>query len=168
MTANLRINAKRIRKDLEDLAGIGKTPDGGVHRPAFSPDEVRARKWLIAKLKAAGLKTRVDGGGNIFGRLEVGGGSAPAVLAGSHIDSVPNGGRFDGALGVLSVLEAVRTIRESKAALRHPLEVVAFTDEEGRFGGFLGSKAFTGAESVSGVPPSPLALTPALRRAAIR
>ncbi|HJM42256.1 MAG TPA: Zn-dependent hydrolase [Nitrospinota bacterium] len=144
MTASLRINAKRIRKDLEDLAKIGKTPDGGVHRPVFSPDERRARKWLIARLKAAGLKTRLDGAGNIFGRLEVPGKSGAAVLAGSHIDTVPNGGRFDGALGVLSVLEALRTIRESGAAIRHPVEVVAFTDEEGRFGGFLGSKAFTG------------------------
>ena len=86
----------------------------------------------------------MDGAGNIFGRLEIAGKPATAVLAGSHIDSVPNGGRFDGALGVLSVLEALRTIRESGAAIRHPVEVVAFTDEEGRFGGFLGSKAFTG------------------------
>jgi N-carbamoyl-L-amino-acid hydrolase len=144
MIDNLRINQPRLRKDLEDLARIGATSDGGVSRPALSRDDGRGRKWLIAKLKSAGLKPRVDGAGNIFGRLDLPGKSGPAVLAGSHIDSVPNGGRFDGALGVLTAFEAIRTIKESQAPIRHPLEVVAFTDEEGRFGGFFGSKAFTG------------------------
>ncbi len=169
MTANLRINAKRIRKDLEDLARIGRTAEGGVHRPAFSPNELRARKWLLSRLKAAGLKTRVDGAGNIFGRLVVSNRSAPAVLAGSHIDSVPNGGRFDGSLGVLSVLEAVRTIQEADIAIRHPMEVVAFTDEEGRFGGFFGSKAMTGVltkdELDASRDPKGAQLTEAMKKA---
>lgn len=144
MTENPRIHLPRLRKDLEDLARIGRTAHGGVSRPALSPADAQGRKWLLRRLEAAGLRARVDGAGNISGRLETPGSSAPAVLAGSHIDSVPNGGRFDGALGVLAALEAVRTIRESGVRTRHPLEVIAFTDEEGRFGGFFGSKAFTG------------------------
>ncbi|MFQ5912012.1 MAG: Zn-dependent hydrolase [Nitrospinota bacterium] len=171
MTEKLRIRFPRLRKDLEDLARIGATPDRGVSRPALSPEEGRGRKWLIGRLKAAGLKTRVDGAGNIFGRLEGSGTSGPAVLAGSHIDSVPNGGRFDGALGVLAVLEALRTIRESGIRIRRPLEVVAFTDEEGRFGGFLGSKAFTGAltkaEIEASRDPKGVRLTEAMKKAGL-
>ncbi len=171
MTDKLRINARRLRKDLEDLARIGGTPEGGVSRPVFSADEKRGRKWLIQKLRAAGLKTRVDGAGNIFGRLDVPGKSGAAVLAGSHIDSVPNGGRFDGALGVLAALEAVRTVKESKLRIRHPLEVVAFTDEEGRFGGFFGSKAFTGVlmreEIEASRDPKGVRLTDAMKKAGV-
>ena len=168
MTANLRINSKRIRKDLEDLARVGRTAEGGVHRPAFSPNELKARKGLLRRLNSAGLKTRVDGAGNIFGSSKKNQ-SAPAVLAGSHIDSVPNGGRFDGSLGVLSVLEAVRTIQEANVATRNPIEIVAFTDEEGRFGGFVGSKAMTGkltkTDLASSRDPKGLYLTEAMTKA---
>ena len=100
-----------------------------------------ARRWLLDSIAAAGLAARVDAAGNIFGRWQPG---SPVVMVGSHIDSVPNGGTLDGALGVLAGLECLRRIKEEGIRLRHPLELVALTDEEGAFGGFFGSLAFTG------------------------
>jgi len=137
----LRINSARLKQDLEELGRIGRTPQGGVSRPSFSDADMQARRWLTDRITAAGMEARVDTAGNIFGRWQTG---SPVVLAGSHIDSVPNGGRFDGALGVLTGLECLRRIKEEGIRLRHPLELVAFTDEEGAFGGFFGSYAFTG------------------------
>jgi len=137
----LRINFVRLKQDLEELSSIGRTPQGGVSRPSFSDADMQARRWLTDRITAAGMEARVDAAGNIFGRWQTG---SPVVLAGSHIDSVPNGGRFDGALGVLTGLECLRRIKEEGIRLRHPLELVAFTDEEGAFGGFFGSYAFTG------------------------
>jgi len=145
----LRINFTRLKRDLEELSAIGRTPQGGVSRPSFSDADMQARRWLLDRITAAGMEGRVDAAGNIFGRWQSGG---PAVLVGSHIDSVPNGGRFDGALGVLAGLECLRRVKEEEVPLRHPLELVAFTDEEGAFGGFFGSYAFTGvlkAEDIS-------------------
>jgi N-carbamoyl-L-amino-acid hydrolase len=138
----LRINFARLKRDLEELGSIGRTPQGGVSRPSFSDADMQARRWLTDRITAAGMEARVDAAGNILGRWQTG---SPVVLAGSHIDSVPNGGRFDGALGVLAGLECLRRIKEEGIRLRHPLELVAFTDEEGAFGGFFGSYAFTGA-----------------------
>jgi N-carbamoyl-L-amino-acid hydrolase len=137
----LRINLARLKRDLEELGSIGRTPQGGVSRPSFSDADMQARRWLTDRITAAGMEARVDAAGNIFGRWQAG---SPVVLAGSHIDSVPNGGRFDGALGVLAGLECLRRIKEEGIRLRHALELVAFTDEEGAFGGFFGSYAFTG------------------------
>ncbi len=145
----LRINFARLKRDLEELGAIGRTPQGGVSRPSFSDADMQARRWLLDRITATGMEGRVDAAGNIFGRWQSGG---PAVLVGSHVDSVPNGGRFDGALGVLAGLECLRRVKEEGVPLRHPLELVAFTDEEGAFGGFFGSYAFTGvlkAEEIS-------------------
>ena len=96
----LTINLDRLRKDIEDLGRIGTDPLGGVTRPSFSPADLEARAWLEERIKAAGLAYRVDGAGNQFGRLE---GSRPGrtVMAGSHIDTVVNGGLFDGAVWLL-------------------------------------------------------------------
>ncbi len=118
-------------------------------RPAWSPAHEEARAWLLAEMKEAGLETRVDPAGNTFGSL---GDGAPAILTGSHIDSVPNGGRLDGALGVLAALECVRTIRESSLPLKRPLTVVAWSDEEGRYSSLFGSKAFTGKLEAAKIP----------------
>ncbi len=137
----LRISLARLRQDLDALARFGATPEGGATRPAWSPAHEEARAWLLARMKDAGLETRVDAAGNVFGGF---GSSGPAVLTGSHIDSVPDGGRLDGALGVLAALECVRTIREAGTPLRRPLTVVAWSDEEGRYASLFGSKAFTG------------------------
>ncbi len=140
---DIRVDAGRLRMDLEALGALGRDPRGGVSRPSFSRADLEARKWLKERIEAAGLAFRQDGAGNIFGRL---GGPGSAVMAGSHIDTVINGGMFDGAVGVLAGLESLRRIREEKLTLSKPLELAAFTDEEGNLvGDFLGSRAFIGA-----------------------
>jgi beta-ureidopropionase / N-carbamoyl-L-amino-acid hydrolase len=136
-----RINLARLRNDLEQLGEIGKTPDGGVWRSSFSEPDLEARRWYIERVSEAGLQHWSDAAGNIYARVGEG---SPAVLAGSHLDSVPNGGRFDGALGVMAAFECLRTIKEQGLRTTLPIEAVAFTDEEGRFGGFVGSYAVIG------------------------
>jgi N-carbamoyl-L-amino-acid hydrolase len=136
------VNIERLKADIESLAQIGRDPRGGLSRPSFSPADREARAWLKGRIEDAGLAYRRDGAGNIFGRL---GDGSPVVLAGSHIDTVINGGKFDGAAGVLAALECLRRIKEEGGRLARPLELVAFTDEEGSLvGDFLGSRAFAG------------------------
>ncbi len=139
---NIRVDLPRLRRDLEELGRIGRDETGGVSRPSFSAADLEARAWLQKKMTEAGLCYRVDGAGNQFGRLEC---TGKTVMAGSHIDTVPNGGMFDGAAGVLAALEAARRIIEEKVPLSKALEVASFTDEEGNLvGDFLGSRAFMG------------------------
>jgi N-carbamoyl-L-amino-acid hydrolase len=139
---DIRIDIDRLRHDLEELGRIGRDGRGGVSRPSFSPADFEARAWLQKKIEEAGLCYRQDGAGNQFGRLE---GAGKTVMAGSHIDTVPNGGMFDGAVGVLAALEAARRLAEEKVALMRAVEIAAFTDEEGNLvGDFLGSRAFMG------------------------
>ncbi|MCX6560843.1 MAG: Zn-dependent hydrolase [Candidatus Aminicenantes bacterium] len=139
---SININLARLRKHIEELGAIGRDPRGGLSRPSFSPADLEARAWLKDRIETAGLDHRVDGAGNIFGFLGEGG---PVVMAGSHIDTVMNGGAFDGAAGVLAGLEALQRIRDEGYRLAKPLAVAAFTDEEGNLvGDFLGSRAFTG------------------------
>jgi N-carbamoyl-L-amino-acid hydrolase len=137
----IRVNLARLRKDLEELGEIGTTPEGGVWRSSFSDADMEARRWYVQHLEEAGLHHWVDAAGNIYARVGEG---SPVVIAGSHLDSVPNGGRFDGALGVMAGLECLRSINDHGILTRLPIEVVAFTDEEGRFGGFVGSFAVIG------------------------
>ena len=129
--------------ELEDAAKIG-ADGGGVSRFAWTPELAEANDWLLGRLEALGLDTEVDAAGNVIGRWDAGKGTA--VLVGSHLDTVPRGGRFDGALGVLSALESVRALRDEGATLKRPLWIVSFNDEEGsRFQtGMLGSRAFIG------------------------
>ena len=138
----LRIDLGRLRRDIEALAAIGQDPSGGISRPAWSPAHEEARAWLVGRMRDAGLTARVDLAGNILGRL---GEATPVVMTGSHIDTVPRGGPLDGALGVLAGLECLRTVKEAGLLLARGLEVAAFTDEEGRFYGFFGSRALTGS-----------------------
>lgn len=136
------VDIGRLRSDIEALGRIGRTPEGGVSRPSFSRADLEARAWLKDRILDAGLLYRQDGAGNIFGCLE---GAGKAVLAGSHIDSVLQGGMFDGAAGVCAALECLRRIREEDLPTCRPLQVAAFTDEEGNLvGDFLGSRAFAG------------------------
>ncbi len=138
----MRINLQRLQKDIEDLARIGRDPRGGLTRPSFSQADFEARSWLKDKICEAGLCYRQDGAGNIFGRL---GGDGRTILVGSHLDTVINGGAFDGAVGVLAALECLRLIKEQGIEPAKPLELVSFTDEEGNLvGDFLGSRAFAG------------------------
>jgi N-carbamoyl-L-amino-acid hydrolase len=139
---DIRVNIERLKQDLEELGRIGRDEHGGVSRPSFCPADFEARAWLKKKIEDAGLCYRQDGAGNQFGRVE---GQGKTVMAGSHIDTIPNGGMFDGAVGVVAALEAVRRILEEKISLARPLEVASFTDEEGNLvGDFLGSRAFMG------------------------
>ncbi|MEW5721736.1 MAG: Zn-dependent hydrolase [Thermodesulfobacteriota bacterium] len=137
----VEINLARLRDDLETLSRFGRRAGGGVTRLPFSQADRRARDWLAGRMAEAGLKVRRDAAGNLWGRLD---GDGPTVMAGSHLDTVPEGGMFDGALGVLGALECLRTIREKTLSHRRPLEMVAFVDEEGAFYSFLGSRACLG------------------------
>jgi len=140
---DIRIDINRLRQDLEELGRIGREAGGGITRPSFSPADREARDWFKDRLEAAGLVYRRDGAGNQFGRL--GAGTGRVVMAGSHLDTVPNGGMFDGASGVLAALECARRLMEEKVPLAKPVDVASFTDEEGNLvGDFLGSRAFAG------------------------
>ena len=147
--AGLRVDADRLHRRFEALAAIGATGDGGVHRPALGADHLRARRWFLDEAAAAGLPTRVDGAGNHSATLACSPAGVPALLLGSHLDSVRHGGRFDGALGVLAALEVLQVVKESGVRLDTNLEAIDFTDEEGTHLGFLGSLAVTGAISTN-------------------
>ena len=145
------INMPRLQQDINDLAQIGRDADRGLHRRAFSDGDRAGREWFRHRLEAAGLDVWQDGAANLHGRLQYDG-RRPVVAMGSHLDTVPGGGPLDGALGVLIGLEVLRTTQEQGIELQYPLEVIDFTDEEGRFGGMFGSQAMAGKltpESIS-------------------
>jgi beta-ureidopropionase / N-carbamoyl-L-amino-acid hydrolase len=138
------INGERLLADLRALSTIGGQADGGVDRLAWSEADLAARRWFAERIREAGLEPRVDAALNVFGRLP--GTADRLLLTGSHLDSVPNGGRLDGAYGAVAGLEVLRTMVESGDPLAARVEVVGFADEEGvRFGtGLIGSLALTG------------------------
>ncbi len=140
----MHINADRLYSNFEALSQIGATPDGGVHRPTFSLEHLEARAWFRESAESAGLDFQTDGAGNHSAVLQCADSDAPTLLLGSHLDSVPNGGRFDGAIGVLSAFEVLSTINDQGIELPVHLEAIDFTDEEGTFHGLLGSEALTG------------------------
>jgi N-carbamoyl-L-amino-acid hydrolase len=148
------INASRLLGRLASLARFGALPGGGVTRSCWSPPHEEARAWLIGEMKTAGLSTWVDPAGNVFGALGASGFSttSPAVVTGSHIDTVPEGGTLDGALGVVAGLECLHAIRESGTPPRRPLVVAAWSDEEGRYGSLFGSRAFCGRLDAAAIP----------------
>jgi N-carbamoyl-L-amino-acid hydrolase len=137
----LKVNGDRLNQRFEDLARFGRNAEGGMDRFAFSDADVESRPYLKESMEAAGLEVHVDEAGNIFGRRQGSSPDLPPIVFGSHTDSVPNGGRFDGPVGTLSAIEVAQVINENKITTRHPLEVVIFTDEEG---GLVGSKALIG------------------------
>ena len=143
---SLRINADRLWDSLMQLARIGATPKGGVCRLTLTEPDRQGRDTFIAWAKQAGLAVRIDGIGNIFARREGSDAAAAPVVIGSHLDSQPSGGKFDGAYGVLAGLELVRTLNDAGAKTRVPVEVAAWTNEEGsRFvPTMMGSGVFAG------------------------
>jgi N-carbamoyl-L-amino-acid hydrolase len=144
------ISLARLKEHIETLSTFGRNADGhGITRSCWSPAHEEARAWLLGRMKTAGLETRVDAAGNTFGVLP---GEGAAVLTGSHIDTVPEGGPLDGALGVLAGLECLQIIKEAGLSVRRPLAVVAWSDEEGRYGSLFGSRAFTGRLDLAQVP----------------
>jgi beta-ureidopropionase / N-carbamoyl-L-amino-acid hydrolase len=143
---NRRINGERLWDSLMRMAEIGATPRGGVRRLALSADDARGRERFKEWCEALGLSVRVDSLGNMFARREGRDPSRAPVLFGSHLDSQPSGGKFDGALGVLAGLEVMRSLRDLDIATEAPLELVNWTDEEGsRFGrSLMGSGVWAG------------------------
>lgn len=138
------INLERLKRDLIELFEIGHNPNTkGVTRIAFSDSDIQARKWLISKFEQEGFYAYMDGAGNVIGRENK---HIPekVIAIGSHIDSVIDGGMFDGTLGVLAGLEILRVFRELKIQLAIPIQVYAFAEEEGRFGGMMGAQAVIG------------------------
>ncbi|NUK29863.1 Zn-dependent hydrolase [Parageobacillus sp. VR-IP] len=143
------IQEERLWQRLMELGEIGRQPTGGITRLSFTKEERAAKEKVAAYMKEAGLFVYEDAAGNLIGRKEGTDKEAPVVLVGSHLDSVYNGGMFDGPLGVLAAVEVVQTMNENGVKTKHPIEVVAFTDEEGarfRFG-MIGSRAMAGALS---------------------
>ena len=127
----MNVNEPRLWQSLMDLARIGATAKGGVCRLALTDEDREARGWFIERARAAGCDVRIDRIGNIYARRAGSHADAPAVLTGSHIDSQPTGGKFDGAYGVLAGLEVIRTLNDHNVRTRAPVEVVVWTNEEG-------------------------------------
>jgi hydantoinase/carbamoylase family amidase len=141
--AVLRVNEERLREDLLALGAIGWDGDQGLNRTTFSPAHIAARAWFLERARAAGLDARIDSAANHSAVLP-GPPGARTILLGSHLDSVPQGGRYDGALGVLCALEALRAVKDASIELPVSLEAIDFTDEEGTLVGTLGSWALAG------------------------
>jgi hydantoinase/carbamoylase family amidase len=142
--AEPRVDAARLERRLDELAEIGRDARGGLSRFAFTPAHAEACLLVAGWMREAGLTPFLDSAGNLAGRDRD---DAPAIAAGSHLDTVPMGGRLDGALGVVAAVECAQALRECGVKLRHPLAVLAFADEEGNtFGvGCLTSRALVGA-----------------------
>lgn len=138
----MRIELERLRADLETLADFGRCERPGINRVSFSPADMAGRAWFLERLQAAGLEAHMDGAGNVCGLWAAGGGAR--VMSGSHLDTVPQGGLFDGALGACAALECVRALKQSGFEPARPVEVVGTAEEEGRFGGMFGSQALAG------------------------
>ncbi len=142
--ADLKINPARLQEAFDQLAVIGATVDGGVSRLALSNEDLEARAWLADQFEQVGLMVRDDDAGNLSGILPSGNPDARTLLIGSHMDSVPNGGRYDSSVGILAGLECLQTIRERGISLPFHLEAIDFTDEEGCWQSLFGSRAITG------------------------
>jgi N-carbamoyl-L-amino-acid hydrolase len=142
----LRVNGGRLRATIEELAHIGGTPGGGMHRLALTDEDKQARDLFVQWLKEFGLEITIDEMGNIFGKQKGRNPQLPMVLSGSHLDTQPKGGRFDGILGVMGALEALRTIHENHIDTKRTIAIVDWTDEEGtRFApAMLGSGVWAG------------------------
>jgi N-carbamoyl-L-amino-acid hydrolase len=137
----LAVNSDRLNNSINRLAKIGKQPSGSICRLAFTPEDLQARYLIQQWMIEAGMTVQTDAAGNLIGTYTGKVEGAPALATGSHIDTVPSGGRFDGVLGVLAGIEVVRTLRENNLRLNHPIEVIVFTDEESTM---IGSQAIAG------------------------
>lgn len=144
MTATpYKVNFERLKADVEALSQIGRAENLGIYRMAFTDADMQAKAWLAQRIRDAGLDVYQDGAANLHGRLQWDE-NKPSIMTGSHIDTVPGAGHLDGALGVICGLEALRVLKEHNVSLHYPLELVAFSDEEGTFNGMFGSQAITG------------------------
>jgi N-carbamoyl-L-amino-acid hydrolase len=142
--STLVANGERLASHLDTLAGIGRQPSGAVRRLAFSEEDQRARELVRQWMEEAGMAVRIDAAGNMIGRYDGMNPEAPVLATGSHIDTVPAGGRYDGALGVLAGVEVVQVLAEQEKKLHHPIEVIVFADEESTM---VGCKSMAGLGS---------------------
>jgi N-carbamoyl-L-amino-acid hydrolase len=140
-----RINAARLNQSLEELGRFGDTPEG-MQRIAFSPADIQGREYTISLMRRAGMEIRIDTAGNIIGRRAGSVPGLPAIAMGSHTDTVPAGGKYDGALGVMGAVECVQSLADNNITLRHPVEALVFTNEEGTsfHRWLIGSRAMAG------------------------
>ena len=143
-TTHLTINGDRLNRTVDELANIGGQADGGVRRLAFSPEDIAARDRVAEWMQEAGMSVRIDAASNLIGTYPGLDPDLPALATGSHIDTVPSGGRFDGALGVLAGLEVARVLQENGMRMQHPFEIIAFADEE---------RTMVGSKSMAGTAP---------------
>src|SRR5205814_1207680 len=145
----LEIDQHRLLAELETLSSFSDAAPPAVTRVVFTPSDLRARTWLISRCEEAGLTVRQDAIGNIFARWNGADPAAPAVGTGSHIDAIPNAGKYDGVVGVLGGLEALRALQRAGFRPKNSLELLAFaTEEPTRFGiGCLGSRLLSGTLS---------------------
>src|SRR5436190_3321771 len=131
----LEVDVARLSSEIEALASISDAESPAVTRIVFTATDLKARAWLTARCGEAGLALRQDAIGNTFARWAGSDNEAPAVGTGSHIDAIPNAGRYDGVIGVLGGLEAIRALQRSGFRPKHPVELLVFTSEEPtRFG----------------------------------
>ena len=145
--SNLKINGERLWSSLMEMAKIGATPKGGVKRLTLTDLDLESRELFKSWCEDAGCTVSVDKMGTMFARRDGTDNALPPVMIGSHLDTQPTGGKFDGALGVLSALELVRTLQDLDIKTKHPIEVVNFTNEEGsRFApAMVASRSFCGS-----------------------
>ena len=139
--ADIRADPGRMEQRIKALSTYGANEDGGVDRVAFSEADLAGREYIRNLMREAGLTVRMDTAGNIIGRREGSDLNLPVIMFGSHIDSVPGGGNYDGDVGVIGAIEVAQLLHDNDIRTRHPLEVVSFTDEEG---GLVGSRAMIG------------------------
>src|SRR6266511_3455655 len=139
--SDLRVNGARINAHLAALSEFGKNPQGGVSRVAYSDADRSARARVMEWMRAAKLEPTIDYAGNIVGRRAGQNASLKPLVFGSHIDSVPSGGNYDGDVGSMSAIEVAQTLTEHGVVTRHPIEVVIWQNEEG---GLFGSRAVSG------------------------
>lgn len=147
----VNVDSARLQRDMQGLANYGPVPSGGFSRVYLGAADLKARAWLVAQMQRAGLRVRTDQAWNVFGSWD-GTRDLPAVMTGSHIDTVTEGGGFDGVLGVLGAVEAIRALRESGYQPRRTIEIACFAGEEPvRFGkGMLGSRVLAGRLTTGG------------------
>lgn len=134
----LRVNGQRLNAHLSELSQFGKTPEGGTHRPAYSEADRDARAYAARLMKDARLEVKIDAAGNILGSRPGSDPSLRPLMIGSHLDSVPHGGSYDGQVGSIAAIEVAQSLAEAAVTLKHPLQVVIFQNEEG---GTIGSHA---------------------------
>ena len=139
--ATLRVNGKRIMDHILALAEFGKNPQGGASRVAYSDADKQGREYVLGLMRAARLDVNIDAAGNLIGRRAGSASGLAPLLIGSHVDTVPEGGNYDGVVGSMGAIEVAHTLAENNVTTRHPLEVVIFQNEEG---GLIGSRAMDG------------------------